>query len=190
MSFAPYQDLDPSAERSLSPPPPRNRTTSPRLASPRGSYEGIRNGSGNIDGVLSPPRITSPAPRDVEAGFGGGFGGRREEMDPFETSLGVRMDYEACLAYLLLPPAAGVVLLVFEHKSDYVRFHAWQSSLLFAFIFVGVSDRQNASYCTHLLMMLTGRSHHICMDKGCLVDVVCLRPSAHRVADIQGLQGR
>lgn len=54
----------------------------------------------------------------------------------FTTSLGLRMDYEACLAYLLLPPAGGVLLLVMEHQSDYVRFHAWQSSLLFAFIFV------------------------------------------------------
>lgn len=54
----------------------------------------------------------------------------------FTTSLGWRLDYEACLAYLLLPPAGGVLLLVLEHQSDYVRFHAWQSSLLFAFIFV------------------------------------------------------
>jgi uncharacterized membrane protein len=54
----------------------------------------------------------------------------------FTTSLGWRLDYEACLAYLLLPPAGGVLLLMFEHQSDYVRFHAWQSSLLFAFIFV------------------------------------------------------
>lgn len=54
----------------------------------------------------------------------------------FTTSLGLRMDYEACLAYLLLPPAGGVLLLVLEHQSDYVRFHAWQSSLLFAFMFV------------------------------------------------------
>jgi len=27
-------------------------------------------------------------------------------------------------------------LLVFEHKSDYVRFHAWQSSLVFAALFI------------------------------------------------------
>jgi len=26
--------------------------------------------------------------------------------------------------------------LIFEHKSDYVRFHAWQSGLLFTAIFV------------------------------------------------------
>ncbi len=43
---------------------------------------------------------------------------------------------EACLAYLVLPPAGGVVLLLFEHKSDYVRFHAWQSSLVFGALFL------------------------------------------------------
>lgn len=61
------------------------------------------------------------------------------------------------MAYVLLPPAGGVLLLIMEHKSDYVRygwwwcsrswgrvmlmrmdrFHAWQSSLLFAFLVVG-----------------------------------------------------
>lgn len=48
----------------------------------------------------------------------------------------MRLDYEAMLAYLLLPPAGGVLLLIAEHKSDYVRFHAWQSSMLFSAIFV------------------------------------------------------
>lgn len=63
------------------------------------------------------------------------------------------------MAYVLLPPAGGVLLLIMEHKSDYVRygggwcsrlwgrvvlmkvdrFHAWQSSLLFAFLVVGFS---------------------------------------------------
>ncbi|KAF2096991.1 hypothetical protein NA57DRAFT_77241 [Rhizodiscina lignyota] len=134
-NFAPYQDIDPSAERALS-PPPRNRPTSPplaspRAASPRNSFQASRNASNNIAGVISPNRIASPP-----LGNSGGFGSRREEMDPFETRLGIRMDYEACLAYLALPPAGPVVLLVFEHKSDYVRYHAWQSALLFAFIFV------------------------------------------------------
>ncbi|KAG9729347.1 hypothetical protein KCU73_g12141, partial [Aureobasidium melanogenum] len=46
------------------------------------------------------------------------------------------MDIEACLPYLLLPPAGGVAMLIFERKSDYVRFHAWQSSLVFATLFV------------------------------------------------------
>ena len=43
-------------------------------------------------------------------------------MNLFETSLPIRLDYEAMLAYLLLPPAGGVILLVMEHKSDYVRY--------------------------------------------------------------------
>jgi hypothetical protein len=56
-------------------------------------------------------------------GFGGrGGGSRREDVDLFETKLGIRMDWEACLAYLILPPAGGVLLLVLEHKSDYVRY--------------------------------------------------------------------
>ena len=40
------------------------------------------------------------------------------------------------LAYLLLPPAGGVALLLLEHKSDYVRFHAWQSSMVFTVVFL------------------------------------------------------
>lgn len=42
-------------------------------------------------------------------------------MDVFETRLGIRMDWEACAAYLLLPPAGAVLLLVLEQRSDYVR---------------------------------------------------------------------
>jgi hypothetical protein len=49
-------------------------------------------------------------------------GGREGRLNEFETSLPIRLDYEACLAYLLLPPAGGVLLLVVERKSDYVRY--------------------------------------------------------------------
>lgn len=136
-NFAPYQDI-PETQRALSP-----------LASPRASVDRTRNMSS----------ITSPSTRAYEQHdyFGAGddspdtervawntpassqplgFGAAREDVNMFTTSLGLRMDYEACLAYLLLPPAGGVLLLMMEHQSDYVRFHAWQSSLLFAFIFV------------------------------------------------------
>lgn len=54
----------------------------------------------------------------------------------FETSLGLPLRVEACLAYLLLPPAGGVALLLLEHKSDYVRFHAWQSAITFSALFM------------------------------------------------------
>jgi uncharacterized membrane protein len=33
-----------------------------------------------------------------------------------------RMNAEAALAYILLPPAGAVVLLLLEHNSDYVRY--------------------------------------------------------------------
>jgi hypothetical protein len=52
----------------------------------------------------------------------GNLEGGRLNINLFETSLPIRLDYEALLAYLLLPPAGGVLLLVLEHKSDYVRY--------------------------------------------------------------------
>lgn len=58
--------------------------------------------------------------QDVESGLGGSRG--REALNDFETSLPLRLDYEACLAYLLLPPVGGVILLIMEWKSDYVRY--------------------------------------------------------------------
>ena len=61
---------------------------------------------------------------------------RGQSLEAFQTSLPLRLDYEAMLAYLLLPPAGGVFLLLVEHKSDYVRFHAWQGSMLFSILFI------------------------------------------------------
>lgn len=138
-NFAPYQDI-PETQRTLSPPP----ITSPRLTSPRQSLDRTRTitsptrayeqhdyfGAGNES--PSTERVAWTAPTSSLPSFGRS----REDVDMFTTSLGWRLDYEACLAYLLLPPAGGVLLLVLEHQSDYVRYHAWQSSLLFAFIFV------------------------------------------------------
>ncbi|KAH7139416.1 hypothetical protein B0J11DRAFT_42718 [Dendryphion nanum] len=140
-NFAPYQDI-PETQRALSPPP---QTTSPRLTSPRASIDRTRSIG---TAVVSSPSSQPFGQRDYFGGqqqdpervawnaVPGAFGGGREDVDMFQTRLGLRMDYEACLAYLLLPPAGGVLLLILEHRSDYVRFHAWQSSLLFAFIFV------------------------------------------------------
>jgi uncharacterized membrane protein len=134
-NFAPYQDV-PETKRVLSP------LASPRtsLDRTRGSLDAARNASQhdyfNAGSSASPDveRVAwdasaPPAPRT-------GFGRPRADVDMFTTSLGWRLDYEACLAYLLLPPTGGVLLLVLEHQSDYVRFHAWQSSLVFAFAFV------------------------------------------------------
>ena len=42
-------------------------------------------------------------------------------VSEFDTSLGIRLDYEACLAYLAVPPLGAILLLIVERKSDYVR---------------------------------------------------------------------
>ena len=57
----------------------------------------------------------------ASGGLGGDVEGGRGNLNEFETSLPIRLDDEACQAYLLLPPAGGVLLLVMEQKSDYVR---------------------------------------------------------------------
>ncbi|CZT01548.1 probable UPF0132 domain protein [Rhynchosporium agropyri] len=144
MDFAPYQDQSPETNRALSPPPiegrrsfsPSRRSFSPALPSPTNAPRGLANPwapRASIDESVA-PRIQAPGQgsgntsADIESGRG--------RLNEFETSLPIRLDFEACLAYLLLPPAGGVLLLLMEHKSDYVRFHAWQSSLLFSAMFV------------------------------------------------------
>ncbi|KAL9615862.1 MAG: hypothetical protein Q9160_009196 [Pyrenula sp. 1 TL-2023] len=147
MNFAPYQDTNPEAERALSPPPPPlspgpGRTKSPRPFSPppptntssnppqtSNSYFPSR-GYRDIEST-APQETTTTSEDNDEGGERGGF-----SITAFQTSLPIRMDFEAALAYLLLPPAGGVLLLVLEHKSDYVRFHAWQGSMLFTAVFV------------------------------------------------------
>jgi hypothetical protein len=150
--FAPYQDTPPETVRALSPPPRltspvTHRPEAARSPSPRSpTINPYSNHTNNLSSALhSPgdqPQITRDSyfsSRDVEAGqrngfgnqsglsgsgagWGGGSGGGREDVNLFETRLGIRMDYEACLAYLLLPPAGAVLLLVLEFKSDYVRY--------------------------------------------------------------------
>ncbi|KAL8959363.1 MAG: hypothetical protein Q9193_003763 [Seirophora villosa] len=120
MDFAPYQDTAPENTRALSPPPRRSTSRSPNPKSPP-------PGRGTTDPFLS---STLPAPShftDDPGRDGGGFGNAdleagRMGVNLFETSLPLRLDYEAMLAYLLLPPAGGVLLLLVEHKSDYVRY--------------------------------------------------------------------
>ena len=111
LNFAPYQSASPETNRALSPPPPDNRSTSPA---------GRRSFS-PPSGVRSPPLQPPISSAWSGAGYRDIESGGREGLNEFETSLPLRLDYEACLAYLLLPPAGGVLLLVLEHKSDYVR---------------------------------------------------------------------
>lgn len=119
MEFAPYQDTTPEANRALSPPPRRSSSRSPNPRSPTSQN---RAGPNPFSSANLPP----PSHFSDEAQTGGRLGagdveGGRLNVNLFETSLPIRLDYEAMLAYLLLPPAGGVFLLVMEHKSDYVR---------------------------------------------------------------------
>ncbi|RMZ81069.1 hypothetical protein DV738_g2355, partial [Chaetothyriales sp. CBS 135597] len=121
MNFAPYQDETPQAERALSPPPPlggraRHSIDSTRVQSPPAPRL-VTEGNGSN-------RTHALAARSREE--------RGQSLEAFQTSLPLRMDFEAMLAYLAFPPIGGVALLILEHNSDYVRFHAWQSSMLFS----------------------------------------------------------
>lgn len=132
-NFAPYQDA-PEIERARSPPikSPRASVEYSRARSPplRPSYV-----SRNISEVAS-QSLPSPDVFANNEDYVAPQEERERNLEAFQTSLPLRLDYEAMLAYLFLPPVGGVLLLILEHKSDYVRFHAFQASLLFTAIFV------------------------------------------------------
>ncbi|KAK0620003.1 hypothetical protein B0T14DRAFT_432870 [Immersiella caudata] len=159
MDFAPYQSSPPEHGRTIS---PVDGAASPRTSyDARRSYS---PNYPQRPSQVSPPPLQHPQPqrawsgdavRDTggyqspsaavlgnsgSGGWGGDYfgalGAREGMVSEFDTSLGLRLDYEACLAYLALPPLGAILLLILERKSDYVRFHAWQSSLLFTAVFV------------------------------------------------------
>lgn len=154
MNFAPYQSSPPESTRALSPPlrsPTASPTASPKPQQPkpqRTASAADREdpwAAARAQHLPSPSQYQDEEPyTDLEPGprgndyldnRGGGHtftGG----ASVFETSLGLSLALEASAAYVLLPPAAGVALLLLEHKSDYVRFHAWQSALLFSALFM------------------------------------------------------
>ncbi|KAI1441890.1 hypothetical protein F5Y02DRAFT_398087 [Annulohypoxylon stygium] len=137
MDFAPYQSSPPENSRPFS--PPRSN-----VASPRASLDNRRpySPSNQQRGFTSPPPLQHPQPQrnwqpTLPGAAAGGYAAEGGAyVSEFDTSLGIRLDYEACLAYLALPPLGAIILLILERKSDFVRFHAWQSSLLFTVIFI------------------------------------------------------
>lgn len=149
VNFAPYQTEEPSAERAASPRPQQPQRNISSVADNSDPWAAARA-----------QRLPSPSQYQDDPNAEGGYqdlegGGNRSRNDYigrdalqgggvtytgsgniFETSLKLPLRVEACLAYLLLPPAGGVLLLLLEHKSDYVRFHAWQSALVFSALFM------------------------------------------------------
>jgi uncharacterized membrane protein len=144
VNFAPYQSSPPESERARSPPlRSPNASPRPQRTRPQQNLSSIADQEDPWAAARA-QRLPSPSQyaaddegyTDLEGGTQGRFNnffGRREGA-VFETSLGLPLRIEACLAYLVIPPAGGIVLLLFEHKSDYVRYHAWQSALLFSAI--------------------------------------------------------
>lgn len=121
MDFAPYQSSPPEHSRPFSPA----QSPSPRVSNDR-----------KRSGIASPPPLQHPQPKrqwaptlpggysQVGGGTGGsgGFGNEAGYgVDAFDTSLGLRLDYEAAACYLALPPLGAIILLILERKSDYVR---------------------------------------------------------------------
>ncbi|PON27584.1 hypothetical protein TGAM01_v203351 [Trichoderma gamsii] len=155
MDFAPYQSSPPEHTRSPMSSPRASADIARRPFSPSAIASVAR----------SPPPLQHPQPQrawsgDLDGaasrhgsnngglwGLGSGNssangtplampGAYPAEISEFDTSLGLRLDYEASLAYLAFPPIGAVILLILERNSDYVRFHAWQSALLFTAIMV------------------------------------------------------
>lgn len=141
MNFAPYQASAPEESRSPDIASPRtsldrrpfspsnyqkrsNQASPPPLQHPQPQ----RNWQASGYRIASPNYQASPGPagaaRSADGYFGNigsGLAADREGINEFDTSLGIRLDYEACLAYLALPPLGAIVLLILERKSDYVR---------------------------------------------------------------------
>ncbi|KAL7811626.1 hypothetical protein V8C26DRAFT_408525 [Trichoderma gracile] len=163
MDFAPYQSSPPEHARSpLSSPRASadlaRRPFSPVTAAakaiarsppPLQHPQPQRAWSGDLDGAAANSGNLFNGNGRASSSLWGGFGGSGSaganspmpgaypaEVSEFDTSLGLRLDYEACLAYLAFPPVGAVLLLILERNSDYVRFHAWQSALLFTAIMV------------------------------------------------------
>lgn len=126
-NFASYQDEHPD-----DPPPAAESASNTRFSD--NDWEAEEGGL-PLSGDRRSQGPTSGS-SGARGGFGNGLGADERSVDPYNTSLPMRLEIEAVAAYVGLPPAGGALLLMFEHKNDYVRFHAWQSSLVFTVLFV------------------------------------------------------
>ncbi|KAG1058056.1 hypothetical protein G6F43_000134 [Rhizopus delemar] len=88
-------------------------------------------------------------------------------VNKYETAVSIRVDIEAALCYCL-GPVTGLLFLILETQNDYVRFHAWQSSLVFStlmflqFMFLFISTFLSWMlffFSTGLLFYLTYRAY-------------------------------
>ncbi|KAG4102341.1 hypothetical protein H8356DRAFT_1650351 [Neocallimastix lanati (nom. inval.)] len=64
-----------------------------------------------------------------------GNGEQNIRINRYETAVPMRIDIEAACTYVI-GGVSGIFFLILETKNDYVRFHAWQSSVLFCVLMV------------------------------------------------------
>lgn len=112
MDFAPYQSSPPETTRSPATSPRASTEQHHRTWSPFNP---------------SPPPLQHPQPQrgwqpSLPGSFPAADAHREGAVSEFDTSLGFRLDYEAAAAYVALPPLAGIILLIAERNSDYVRY--------------------------------------------------------------------
>ncbi|KAF7566168.1 hypothetical protein PtrM4_144880 [Pyrenophora tritici-repentis] len=116
-NFSPYQDT-PEASRALSPPPLHSPAHQPTAHAPPSTAPHTQPARPPTTTTSSPRRLPhtprrAPLPSTT-------FLHPRTTISMFNTSLSIPLDYEASAAYLLLPPAGAVLLLILEHQSDYL----------------------------------------------------------------------
>jgi hypothetical protein len=127
MDFAPYQSSPPENNRPFSPPlDSRVAASSPRTSFDSRPFSPSHHQQQARGGFSSPPPLQHPQPQrswqpTIPGAYSAPDPAYRDGVSEFDTSLGIRLDYEACLAYLALPPLGAIILLILERKSDYVR---------------------------------------------------------------------
>ncbi|MBP1912988.1 DUF4870 domain-containing protein [Thermococcus stetteri] len=74
---------------------------------------------------------------------------------PKKTSLGLDENLEGLLAYLL-GWVSGIILLLLEKDSDFVRFHAMQSTIIFLPLWIGIEIFKYIPFLGWILADLLG----------------------------------
>ncbi|KAJ3102645.1 hypothetical protein HDU96_009553 [Phlyctochytrium bullatum] len=124
--YVPISDAPSSIPSTASAPPPPNAST---FTSPTGG--GPLPGAGSSSSSAMPYSYNSSAfinpalASNMAAAEAGG-----DRVNKYETKLPIRLDIEAAGAYAF-GLFSGILLLILETKNDYVRYHAWQSTLVF-----------------------------------------------------------
>lgn len=128
------------------------------------------------------------------------LGAREGMVSEFETSLGLRLDYEACLAYLAVPPLGAILLLILERKSDYVRYVFFAVGDLLVFFWIFWRDRADhgGGVCVQVPCVAVELAVHRAVRAALGVFVVQVSPlgvlpggpGVDSVAGVEGVSGR